>query len=55
MGVVAINPQTGSSRLLASGGFLGTPYGIAIGPGAEIYVANGASVVSINPVTGAQL
>src|SRR6185436_15023027 len=54
MAVIAINPATGQSAVLASGEQLGVPYGVAVNIDGEILVANAQAIIGINPADGAQ-
>ena len=61
--VFRIDPTTGTQTLVTSGGALGFPLGIAIGPDGNLWVASGnwvptstseAAVVRVDPDTGTQ-
>jgi streptogramin lyase len=52
-GIIGVNPRTGEQRLVASGGALGVPFGIAVERGGSLVVANGSTLVRVDPVTGA--
>jgi hypothetical protein len=53
LGIVGIDPQTGSQRVLATSPGLGIPFGIASEQGGTLLVANAQSLVRVNPETGA--
>src|SRR5262249_33505467 len=52
-GIIGLNPKTGLQRLVASGGALGVPFGIAVERSGSLLVANGSTLVRVDPVTGA--
>src|SRR5262245_44108007 len=41
-GIIGLNPRSGEQRLVASGGALGMPFGIAVERGGGLIVANGS-------------
>jgi hypothetical protein len=54
LGLLGINPSSGEQRVIACGGILGVPFGIAVESNGMILVANGQSLLRVDPVTGGQ-
>ena len=54
--VYEVNPETGSCRIVSSGGSLNSAEGIDVGPNSEIYIANrsGHYIVKVDRDSGAQ-
>ncbi|HEV8541707.1 MAG TPA: hypothetical protein VGR78_04895 [Verrucomicrobiae bacterium] len=55
-GVIRVDPVTGQQKLLASGGFIRGPLGIALTPNGKLVVADvaSASLVEVDPIDGSQ-
>jgi len=54
--IIEVNPATGVQTVFASGGYLQSPVGIAIGNSGAVVVSDNSNnrIISINPTTGAQ-
>jgi len=52
MGLLGVNPVNGDQRMIACGGILGVPFGIATERDGMILVANGQMLLRVNPETG---
>lgn len=55
--IIKVNPQTGAETILSQGGYLaaaGRPMGVVYSPASQIIVANQASLLRLDPLTGAQ-
>lgn len=50
--IIRIKSPTGSQTVVAAGARLGVPYGIAVDAKGNILVANGESILRLNPVAG---
>jgi len=53
--IIRVNPITGAPTLVASGGYLATPYGIALAANGDLIVADSGrgAIIRVNPITGA--
>ena len=52
--VLGYNVRNSKQRVVASGGILGVPFGVAVEPTGNLLVANAQALVRINPSTGAK-